>query len=236
MVIKMGNRYAVSDLHGQLDLYNQIKEYINDDDIVYALGDFGDRGPHPWVTLKMALDDPQFIYLMGNHDLMLLKYMERIFRWIKEKEIKEWCSDDVPYWFDDSLVYNGGWQTICSWADESAPKRMEYYEKLLNAPLEIRVAARNLRSFIYLTHAGRNPQYDSALNVEEFVWDRTHFFSQGLMDKDLLIFGHSPIEYIKKELDTRNNIYSGLRPALTYEEKVFILMTVIKFVLIAARM
>ena len=207
----VGRRFAVSDLHGQLDLYNQIKEYINDNDIVYALGDFGDRGPHPWETLKAALDDPQFIYLMGNHDLILINYIKKILPWIDDGQYNnEW---DVPYFPNEPLTYNGGWGTICGWVKE--PNRMEYYEKLLNAPLEIRLAARNLCSFIYLTHAGRTPHYDPALNVEEFIWDRNHFLNQGLMDKDLLVFGHSPIEYVKKELD----FYCGLRPTLSYEEK-----------------
>ena len=75
-------RYAVADLHGQLDLLTQIKEYINEDDILYVLGDSGDRGPEPWRTLKLCLDDPKIVYLMGNHDRMLVDasefYMERM--------------------------------------------------------------------------------------------------------------------------------------------------------------
>ena len=55
------NRYVVADLHGQLDLLKQIKEYLNEDDILYILGDSGDRGPQPWQTLKASLDDPQFV-------------------------------------------------------------------------------------------------------------------------------------------------------------------------------
>ena len=79
----MYKRYVISDLHGQINLYNQIKEYINEDDIVYALGDFGDRGPEPWRTLKAVIDDPQFIYLMGNHDLMLIQAIEWIINYYK---------------------------------------------------------------------------------------------------------------------------------------------------------
>ena len=65
----VGKRYAVADLHGQSNLYFQIKEYINGNDIVYALGDFGDRGPKPWTTLQLALDDPQFIYLNRKKEI-----------------------------------------------------------------------------------------------------------------------------------------------------------------------
>lgn len=37
--------YALSDLHGYLDLYKQIKEFLKPEDKVYFLGDAGDRGP-----------------------------------------------------------------------------------------------------------------------------------------------------------------------------------------------
>ena len=40
--------YAVSDLHGCLEAYKTIKRILRPDDIVYCLGDCGDRGPQPW--------------------------------------------------------------------------------------------------------------------------------------------------------------------------------------------
>ena len=52
-------RYAIADLHGRLDLFNKVKEQINDDDVLYVLGDCNDRGPYPWLTLKTVIDDPQ---------------------------------------------------------------------------------------------------------------------------------------------------------------------------------
>ena len=64
-------RYAVSDLHGHLEIYKQIKAMLKPGDIVYCLGDCGDRGPRPWETIKAVYEDPQFIYLKGNHEDML---------------------------------------------------------------------------------------------------------------------------------------------------------------------
>ena len=66
------NRYVVADLHGQLDLLTQIEEYINEDDILYVLGDSGDRGPEPWRTIKACLDNPQIVYLMGKQVVHLI--------------------------------------------------------------------------------------------------------------------------------------------------------------------
>lgn len=36
--------YAVSDLHGCLDIYYKIKKLLKSEDKVYCLGDCGDRG------------------------------------------------------------------------------------------------------------------------------------------------------------------------------------------------
>ena len=189
----MGNRYVVSDLHGQLDLYNKIKEYVNDDDIIYALGDFGDRGPEPWLTLKAALDDKQIVYLMGNHDLMLIKAIDEYMLYKNEDGFTETWRYHYYHNGDIALLdMNGGIETLAEWAEE--PNRMDYYEKLLNAPLELRLAARNLRSFIYLTHAGRTPGEEKTFDVEDFVWDRKHFFNIWDNTKNhLSIGGHTPI-------------------------------------------
>ena len=37
--------YAISDLHGRMDLFRQVKEFLQPEDVVYVLGDCGDRGP-----------------------------------------------------------------------------------------------------------------------------------------------------------------------------------------------
>lgn len=92
--------YATADLHGYLDLYKKIKDFLKPDDVVYYLGDAGDRGPQSWETIKVILDDPQFIYIKGNHDDMLVKAALNYF------------GDyfDTEGWYYD-LMSNGGEQT-----------------------------------------------------------------------------------------------------------------------------
>lgn len=41
----MGRTFACADLHGQYNLYKQIKNFLKEDDKVYFLGDATDRGP-----------------------------------------------------------------------------------------------------------------------------------------------------------------------------------------------
>lgn len=184
----MGNRYAVSDLHGQFDLFTQIKEYINEDDIVYALGDFGDRGPEPWRTLQAVLDDSQFIYLMGNHDLMLVKAIEALLR-IPQEEW-EWSmsmySPNSPLY---DLFINGGKDTLFEWTQD--PNRMKYYYQLCNLPIEITLPAADKKHLIHLSHAGYNPDLITSEEVEDFVWDRFHFYHEYKYD-NLIVHGHTP--------------------------------------------
>ena len=68
----MGRTFACSDLHGMMNLYKQIKEFIEPEDTVICLGDCGDRGYDSWELIKKVYTDPQFIYLMGNHERMLI--------------------------------------------------------------------------------------------------------------------------------------------------------------------
>ena len=199
------NRYAVADLHGQLDLLKQIKEYLNEDDILYILGDSGDRGPQPWRTLKASLDDPQFIYLMGNHDLMLI---DAIDQYIKMSEEERAYGLGMCFYHNSPmslLQYNSGMDTFHGWKNE--PDRMKYYQKLRFAPLEVRLAALDGKHFIYLTHAGYSPHLYNAPNPSGMVWDREHFYDAAAQDGSLLIHGHTPTQKLTKWLQKYNLPY-----------------------------
>lgn len=203
------SRYAVSDLHGQLDLYNQIKEFINENDIVYALGDFGDRGPEPWRTLQAVLDDNQFIYLMGNHDYML---SEAIREYLHIESEEGYVNLWYYMWAFDTkigrLCLNGGRETLEQWRE--LPNRMDYYSKLKSLPLELRLAALDGKHMIYLTHAGFTPSdaETTATNVDDFVWDRLHYLDKwDNPDGNLLVHGHSPLPHLIKDLERHDKPY-----------------------------
>lgn len=197
----VGKRYAVSDLHGQYDLYLQIKEYINESDIVYALGDFGDRGPQPWRTLQAGLDDPQFVYLMGNHDHMLLRAIEEYNRAMDNYGFCDvWRHMYVPNGSIALLDWNGGIDTLNDWSILEEDERDYYYNKLKRLPLEIRLAAEDVKHMIYLTHAGFTPGTLENEDVEKFVWDRLHFYDEWQGNGNLIIHGHTPCSHLKGEL------------------------------------
>lgn len=207
------NRYAIADLHGQLDLLRQVKEYLHEDDILYILGDSGDRGPHPWATLKMSLDDPQFIYLMGNHDLMLLDAIDTVLQ--EGDEALMHLYNRVNSRDPIGICYlNGGLSTLEGWMAD--PNRARYYQKLRMAPLEVRLAAFDRKRFIYLTHAGYSHHLYNALTVEDMVWDRQHFFDDPAQDGSLLVHGHTPCTHLKKKLQESKRFYDDSKGYLFY--------------------
>lgn len=207
------NRYAIADLHGQLDLLRQVKEYLHEDDILYILGDSGDRGPQPWATLKMSLDDPQFIYLMGNHDLMLLDAIDTVLK--EGDEALMHLYNRVNSRDPIGICYlNGGLSTLEGWMAD--PNRARYYQKLRMAPLEVRLAAFDRKRFIYLTHAGYSPHLYNALTVEDMVWDRQHFFDDPAQDGSLLVHGHTPCTHLKEKLQENKRLYDDLQGYVFY--------------------
>ena len=60
--------YACSDLHGMLHFYKAIKDILKPEDIVYFLGDAGDRGPHPWECIKTIMDAKKILVVVSGAD------------------------------------------------------------------------------------------------------------------------------------------------------------------------
>ena len=145
--------YALSDLHGYLDLYKQIKEFLKPEDKVYFLGDATDRGPQPWELAKTIYNDPQFIYLKGNHEDMLVKAALHYYG-------DEWDSEDNYY----TLITNGGKETWKEMSDD--PEGMDYIQKFKLLPKE-EVYYNKDGKEIHLCHAGFTPG-----RREDLLWNR----------------------------------------------------------------
>lgn len=173
--------YAISDLHGCLDLLKQVQNFLKDDDIVYCLGDCCDRGPEPWKTVKEVFQDKRFIYLKGNHEDMLDKAMFDFL--IAER-----------FGFDyETLCFNGGEQTFQEW--RSNEFRNEWRRKIHNLPL-IDTYINKQGLTIYLCHAGFTPSENLAGN--DLLWNREHFFDKipESGNNAVVVHGHTPIPFM----------------------------------------
>lgn len=182
--------YACSDFHGMLHFYKAIKDMLQPEDVVYFLGDAGDRGPHPWECIKTILDDPQFIYLKGNHEDMLVKAMGH------------------GYGSAFALLRsNGGKKTYEEAMAES--DWQEWKSRLTKLP-DKAVYINAQGETVYLSHAGFTPQADHQgqlrwMWTEDLIWDRDHFLDpwpeDEIFQKAIIVHGHTPIPYLLEEID-----------------------------------
>lgn len=152
----MGKVFAISDLHGMYNLWKQVQESLQSDDILYMLGDAADRGRDGWKIIKEALADPRVIYIRGNHDQMLLDC---------------WKSE----WHDNYLWFmNGGYETFNAViADE---KSETYLIQLARTKLYHCYENKEGKK-IHLSHAGFTlHENDEIPDKESLLWDRDHIY------------------------------------------------------------
>lgn len=201
----MGRVFACSDLHGMLHLWQNIVDTLEPDDTIFVLGDCGDRGPHPWETLKAVLNEPRAILLKGNHEDMLIRVLG------------DYLEMGCPDYHDLSLLgYNGGTSTY----EEAIadPKLSYYYKKLVRLPL-LKEYMNTSDERVVLSHAGFTPWKEEFYADDEekrdtifhrpkpddLIWDREHFLDEWTAEDCVdcfIIHGHTPVPYLLDEIDS----------------------------------
>jgi calcineurin-like phosphoesterase family protein len=182
--------YTCSDLHGNFDLYKQIKKSLKPEDKVYFLGDAGDRGKDPWKLIKYIYTDPQFIYLKGNHEDMLVKAVRSYLRYENISDI------------NISLLFsNGGYDTFMDCIEE------DYIEKWMDCIDKLPLYQDLFNDdgiHIHLSHAGFTTNKNEIIHEDRLLWDRTHFndgWDEESCPNDIIIHGHTTIQRLQKELN-----------------------------------
>lgn len=186
--------YAISDLHGRLDLYQKVKNFLKPEDKVYCLGDCGDRGPNSWETIKAVAADPQFIYMKGNHEDMLVNAM------------KEYLNEDF---YGNSLLllyYNGGVDTFDGWINDGQSSNWYHYLRKLPAYQEYK---NKDNITIMLCHAGFTPGVKIPED-EDLIWNRDHIYDDPIDSKNICVHGHTPIQAMIKDCPNLVNSFKTL--------------------------
>lgn len=190
--------YALGDLHGHYEIYEKVKAILKPEDKVYFVGDAGDRGPDSWKCIKAIYNDPQFIYIKGNHEDMLVKACE------------DYLEDGYMWHYKSyTLCYrNGGKETMESWEVDS--KRAEWVKKLRGLSLWEEYTNPSGMNFI-LCHAGFTPWIEEGdtetiiPDNETLLWDREHYYSNTYlpqhMEDVIIIHGHTPIHHLSADID-----------------------------------
>lgn len=181
--------YAFTDLHGQYELWRQIKEFCQPNDKLYFLGDAADRGSDGVKIMVELLADPRVTYLKGNHEY----FIERFFQ--------EATSESLELW-----TKNGGTPTqkdLMKLSDKELDDLLTQISKLPYTAIYL-----NKKSeVIYMSHSGYyvDLDYTSAFDKNWYklmlLQDREHI---GCPDSskpehiDYIVHGHTPVQYIQE--------------------------------------
>ena len=173
--------FAIGDIHGcydqLLELMKKIPIDFNQDTLVF-MGDYIDRGPNSVEVvdflIKLKKRVPGIIFLKGNHEDMLEKYLNG--------------TDRFTY------LLNGGQQTLDSYMAKSfqseffpiPDNHMEFFKSLR--------LFYETEEFIFV-HAGLRPKIPlKSQSSEDLLWIRDKFVKTKYDFGKRVIFGHTPLK------------------------------------------
>ena len=192
--------YAIGDIHGRLDLLEELQEKIaadaadaTDQRIVQIfLGDYVDRGPDSKGVVDWLLQLPptgwQRICLKGNHEATVLKFLknsEIIRNWQRHGGLENLLSYGVDL---IGLQNEDGPDIVMREYREKFP--LTHFKFFSNLPLCVEFGD------YFFAHAGVRPGVSLGKQKEEdLTWIRDEFLSSQLDFGKVIIHGHTPIEF-----------------------------------------
>ena len=190
----------MSDIHGMGDLFDEVMNYLEEDNEPYQLiylGDACDRGPDGYRIMKQLLRNPNVIYLKGNHEDLFVKAAYAFRRLCQDEhmtsnQIYEAYGRDVSFIMqmeqDMWLHYvNGGASTFESWIKDGCPQGI--ITQLQNLPVKY-----SYKNYDFC-HAGCLSYYFENNDEKEMIWSRRHFPMPWIKDR-ILIHGHTPVMHL----------------------------------------
>ncbi len=189
----------MSDIHGRLDMFEEVLEKINlkDSDTLYILGDVIDRGPNPVKILLKLMEMPNVICLVGNHELMAAECLTFLMKEITDMSIEELDEKTL-----NNLVtwqYNGSKSTIDEFLALDRETRVEVIEFIKDFSIFEELTV-NDTDYI-LVHAGLgNFSKDKDLedySLYDLVWPRADYEIK-YFDDIYVISGHTPTQLIEE--------------------------------------
>ena len=166
---------AIGDIHGCRSALRNLLARLNPDhhDRIVFLGDYIDRGPDPRGVVETLLSlrnrVPRCIFLMGNHERMLLDVL---------------AGHNLPLY-----LANGGLVTLLAYLDKGR----------LQLPAAHRDFFNNLQPFHetdkhIFVHAGLRPGYPLRQQTEnDLLWIRDAFLTATADWSKTVVFGHTPM-------------------------------------------
>lgn len=139
-----GRDFVIGDLHGCLPLLQRLLDRVNFDpaqDRLFSTGDLIDRGPFTPDCLRF-LNEPWFFMVMGNHEWMLLKYLE-------SRQINK--QSDATLYALDNLVCNGG-KWVLTYEEVTGQSLLDLQPQLKALPFILSVGHSGESDRFHVTH------------------------------------------------------------------------------------
>lgn len=180
--------YCVSDIHGELDKWEQMLERIrfSPSDHLYILGDVIDRGSKGVEILQRILDSPNMTLLLGNHEQMCLATL----------------GPHNEFGARELWRQNGGmptYRTLLYRRTFQERRRILRFLSGLPDQLELTVNGRNF----LLVHGCPGPERDTRL------WGRVEPDSRSPKPGTICIVGHTPTPFLTGRWEEDFSIWHG---------------------------
>jgi serine/threonine protein phosphatase 1 len=204
--------YAFGDLHGRLDLLDELLGRVTHDMTVRPvarplfvfLGDYIDRGPQSRETIDRLIAhgrDNECVFLKGNHEQIAIK-----------------CLSDRSL-FDQWMRF-GGLDTLVSYGLFPKPPLDEQQIVRLQAAFHEALPQEHFRFFrdlkksfacgdFFFVHAGVRPRVDLSRQKEsDLLWIRDEFLTSSEDFGKIIVHGHTPTSEVEVA-PNRINIDTG---------------------------
>jgi len=204
--------YVIGDIHGRLDLLDQLIRKIDLDlkqapaveAITVTLGDYIDRGPNSRGVLERLVQDPfptPYVPLKGNHEELFENFFDDPSvgsKWRPLGGLETLHSYGVPV---SPLMLGKGFREAADLLRETVSKT---HREFLSS---LRTSASS-RSF-FLCHAGVRPGIPlDRQSAGDLLWIRGEFLNSRLNFGKRVVHGHTPTER-PEVLANRINIDTG---------------------------
>ena len=187
--------YVMTDIHGCHTMFQRMCEQIgfSEDDDLYILGDFIDRGDQPIPLLLDCMDRINVYPLLGNHEAVMLQCITGLPDEAELGTVTDYYTDEGLSVFS-AWMENGGAVTLEQYLALPPERRAELQDYLREFRLYEELTMPDGRKFV-LTHSGIEG-FDPALPLDAYPADallnarpqQTDRF----YDDRTLIFGHTP--------------------------------------------
>jgi len=196
--------FVIGDIHGCSDELRYLIEAlpVRSSDQIIFLGDYIDRGADSQgvvsflIKLKEHLKGNRLVFLKGNHEDMLLSYLE------------------LSGQHGKMFLFNGGKATLESYgisADNSSPDRLRAAIPADHMAFYLALVNYHVTEPYLCVHAGVNPLKTLTEQAEEeLLWIRHPFIDSSHILPYTILFGHTPQHSVLYDLPYKIGLDTGL--------------------------